>query len=477
MREAAERYWVTFKDAWNNRASLGDSRLGQTERAFLPAALEILETPPSPTVRILAWSLIGLFAVALAWACIGHIDIIATAQGKIIPSGRVKEIQPLDKAVVKKIYVKEGQYVNQGDALIELDQALTAADQTKLSQELAFVESSIKRQDLFIKLLARPAQQPDLSRLQALFPSAGQPGAADQSQLLMQQWNTYRSKRESLEAQLREKDAERRSSREVIRQLEETLPIALKQYQAFKALREKDMVSDFDRMEKEKAYIEQRQSLAAERARQEQLAASVRTVEKEIQALDAETRRQTLADLQDSERQRQSITQELNKARDLNAKQILHAPVSGTVQQLVVTTIGGVVTEAQPLMLIVPKGEQLEAEVNLENKDIGFVREGQKAEIKIDTFPYTRYGVIDAVVTDITKDAVENKDALGDAKKTLVYKMRLKMAKSSLRVDGKEVGLGPGMAVTAEVKTGKRRLIEYFLSPLIQHVGESVRER
>jgi hemolysin D len=128
-------------------------------------------------------------------------------------------------------------------------------------------------------------------------------------------------------------------------------------------------------------------------------------------------------------------------------------------------------------MLIVPRGEKLEAEVDVENKDIGFVRVGQKAEIKIDTFPYTRYGIIDAQITGITKDAVENKDAATGQSKTLVYKMQLTMAKSSLWVDGKDVELGPGMAVTAEVKTGKRRLIEYFLSPLIQHVGESVRER
>jgi len=197
----------------------------------------------------------------------------------------------------------------------------------------------------------------------------------------------------------------------------------------------------------------------------------VRTTEKEILALDAEARRQALAEVQDAKRQRQAMEQELTKATGLNARQVLYAPVAGEVQQLVVTTIGGVVTEAQPLMMVVPKGAKLEAEVNVENKDIGFVREGQVAEIKVHTFPFTRYGVIDAKVTGITRDVVE------DEKRGLVYKMRLEMAKLSLMVDGKEVGLSPGMAVSAEVKTGKRRLIEYFLSPLIQHVYESVRER
>lgn len=299
----------------------------------------------------------------------------------------------------------------------------------------------------------------------------GKPNESDQSQLLLQQWNTFRSKRESLEAQLRERQAEKQSSSEVIKQLEETLPITTKHYQVYKDLRKQDMVSDFDCMEKEKAYIEQRQSLAAERSHQHQLAAAVRNIEKEILALDADTRRQALSEIQDNVRQHQSIQQELAKATDLNTRQVLQAPVAGTVQQLVVTTIGGVVTEAQPLMLIVPRGEKLEVEADLGNRDIGFVREGQDAEVKIDTFPFTRYGFINAKVIDVTKDAVQ------DEKKGLIYKIRLRMDKSTMIVDGREVNLSPGMAVTAEVKTGKRRLIEYILSPLKKYANESVRER
>jgi len=459
-------FWTTLKDAWTGRAAMGDKHLIQVERAFLPAALEILETPPSPTVRILAWSIVVLFTIALTWACLGHIDVVAVAEGKIIPSGRTKVIQPLEKAVVKAILVKEGQYVNQGDALIELDRTLTGADQAKYTKELAFINGTIKRQELFVKLLADPGRAVDVAGLQAALPTD-----KDQVQLLLQQWNSYRSRRDSLEAQLRENQAARRTSEEVIKQLEETLPLTTKRFQAYQRLKDEGAVSDFDYMDKQKEFIDQRQALAAERAHHEQLDAAVRTIEKEILALDAEARRQALAEIQDAQRQRQAMEQDLTKATDLNAKQVLYAPVAGEVQQLVVTTIGGVVTEAQPLMLIVPRGAKLEAEVNVENKDIGFVREGQVAEIKVHTFPFTRYGVIDAKVTGITRDAVE------DEKLGLVYKMRLEMAKSSLWVDGKEVGLSPGMAVSAEVKTGKRRLIEYFLSPLIQHVDESVRER
>ncbi len=459
-------FWTTLKDAWTNRAGMGDKRLTSVERAFLPAALEIVETPPSPTVRVLAWSIVTLFFIALTWACLGHIDIVAVAEGKIIPSGRTKVIQPLEKAVVKGILVKEGQYVNQGDALIELDRTLTGADQAKYAKELAFLDGTIHRQELFVKLLAEPGRTVDPAGLNSALTDN-----PDQVQLLLQQWNSYRSRRDSLEARLRENEAARRTSGEIIKQLEETLPLATRRFQAYQKLKDEGAVSDFDYMDKQKELIDQRQALAAERSHHDQLGAAVRTTEKEILALDAEARRQALAEVQDAKRQRQAMEQELTKATGLNARQVLYAPVAGEVQQLVVTTIGGVVTEAQPLMMVVPKGAKLEAEVNVENKDIGFVREGQVAEIKVHTFPFTRYGVIDAKVTGITRDVVE------DEKRGLVYKMRLEMAKLSLMVDGKEVGLSPGMAVSAEVKTGKRRLIEYFLSPLIQHVYESVRER
>jgi hemolysin D len=149
----------------------------------------------------------------------------------------------------------------------------------------------------------------------------------------------------------------------------------------------------------------------------------------------------------------------------------LTSPVDGTVQQLAVHTIGGVVTPAQPLMMIVPRDNPLEVEAFIENKDIGFVRPGQEAQVKVETFQYTKYGTIEAKVTSVSLDAIN------DEKRGLIYSTRVKMARSALRVEGTEVDLSPGMAVSVEIKTGKRRLIEYFLSPLIQHAGESLRER
>ena len=171
------------------------------------------------------------------------------------------------------------------------------------------------------------------------------------------------------------------------------------------------------------------------------------------------------------QRQITALEEEVIKSRDLNAKQVIYAPVTGRVQELAVTTIGAVVSDAQKLMIIVPEENELEATVYIENKDIGFVEEGMQAEIKVHTFPFTKYGVIDAEVVNISNDATL------DDQRGLIYGMQLKMKKNSLWVNGKEVRLMPGMGVTAEVKTGYRRVIEFFLSPLLRKGKEGLRER
>ena len=211
--------------------------------------------------------------------------------------------------------------------------------------------------------------------------------------------------------------------------------------------------------------------MAAERQRLNQLKEAESEVKHQLQTLTAQTTSQTLQDMTEVQRQIASLDEELTKATDLNNKQILYAPVEGQVQELAINTVGGVVTEAQQLMLIVPSEEQLEVEVFLENKDIGFVHEGMPAELKIHTFPFTKYGVIDGEVTTVSDDATV------DEQRGLIYGMHLLMKKNTIWVDNKEVRLMPGMAVTAEVKTGTRRIIEFFLAPLLRHGNESVRER
>ncbi len=229
--------------------------------------------------------------------------------------------------------------------------------------------------------------------------------------------------------------------------------------------------SEMEFLEVEQTRIEQRQTLLSYRAQQLQNIAAIETSAQQLNTLKAEVISRTLTRVDELQRQIQSLTQELAKANDIKAKQILHAPVDGNIQQLAVHTIGGVVTEAQVLMQLVPHNDYLEVEAVLENKDIGFVHVGQTAEIKINTLNFTKYGVIDAEVVGVTADAVV------DEVKGLVYKLRLKMPQKTMNINGREINLLPGMSVMAEVKTGKRKLIEFVLSPLLRKADESVGER
>ena len=188
-------------------------------------------------------------------------------------------------------------------------------------------------------------------------------------------------------------------------------------------------------------------------------------------ALTAETRRIALDSINEAEQKAAALRQDLVKLESRGRLMTLTAPVDGTVQQLAVHTVGGVVTPAQPLMMIVPSDAAVEVEALLENKDIGFVHAAQAAEVKVETFPFTKYGTLHAQVTHVSSDAIN------DEKKGLVYAARVKLERATMRVEERTVNLTPGMAVTVEIKTGRRRVIEYFLAPLLQYRDESLRER
>ncbi len=465
-------YWTALIDAWQNRANLGERKRNERELDFLPAALEVLERPPSPLGKFLGRTLMALVTIGIVWACVGNIDITAVAEGKIISSSRIKDIQPLEKGVVKAIYVKEGELVRAGQPLVELDQTLSVAEQTRIAQELHFAQTNWMSEGALLKALQQSTTpqlpQADTHPIAAVLTPSER---SIQTQLLQQKWLDHRSRVSTIESQKKEQEAALQSVEARIVQLQQTLPLATKRAEAVKHLVEQKNASEMEYLEVEQSRIEQQQTLLSYQAQRKQNLAAIETAAQQLNTLKAETLSQTLMRVDELQRQVQSLTQELAKANDIKAKQILYAPVDGNVQQLAVHTIGGVVTEAQVLMQLVPHNDYLEVEATLENKDIGFVHIGQTAEIKINTFNFTKYGVIDAEVVGVTADAVV------DEVKGLVYKLRLKMSQKIMNINGREVTLLPGMSVMAEVKTGKRKLIEFVLSPLLRKADESVGER
>jgi len=446
------------------------------ETEFLPAALEIQEKPPSPAGRAIAWSVMAFFAIAVVWAMVGEIDIVATARGKIIPSGRVKVIQPVEIGVVRQIPVQEGQQVKAGDLLIELDPTSTQADLGSLEMELLAARLDEARYRQLQQLSNRESGVKASSgfTLQLPAPLTQEAGAGVirlQEQMLRSEWSEHRARLAALDNTIESRQADLAATRNEVNKLEGTLPLVTRRANALKGLVAKKLSAEQAWLELEEKRVIQQHELAVLKNRISQVESSIQEARQQRQALESEFMRQLLTGLSETGRHIDQLQQERVKATQRTELQRLTAPVSGVVQQLAVHTIGGVVTPAQELMKIVPESESLEVEAWILNKDIGFVDEGQAVEVKIETFPFTRYGTIDAELVDVSSDAVT------DEEKGLVYAGRVLMQKSVIQVREKLVNLTPGMAVTVEIKTGKRRLIEFFLSPLLRYKQESLGER
>ncbi|MCI0400835.1 MAG: HlyD family type I secretion periplasmic adaptor subunit [Gammaproteobacteria bacterium] len=461
-----------------------EARVKRQEMEFLPAALEIQETPPAPIAHAIVWAIILFFSIAVGWAIVGQVDIVAVAHGKIIPSGRVKVIQPLETSVVRAILVDDGQRVEEGQVLIELDTTISGADRDRLITERTAAELDKARNEALLKAIREPGTAQDVAKSTgaALLSDAGQvvspPGTkVTELQLQLQQnrlekeYGEYQGQLAEIDHEIKEQNAERAATLNRIQQLEATIPLITERAEALKKLLETHSVARVQWLELEQERIEQMKGKDVQRDQLAKFEAEVGQLNEKRHVFQAQYETKWLAELSDIETRIAVYDQELIKAEQRQTTKRLTAPISGIVQQLAVHTVGGVVTPAQELMLIVPDDEHLEAEAWIQNKDIGFVHEGQEAEVKIEAFPFTKYGTIDGEIVNLTNDAVP------DEKLGLVYAANVGLEKSTIQVEDKLVNLSPGMAVTVEVKTGKRRLIEYLMSPLLRYKDESVKER
>lgn len=469
LQDLLARYRTVFNEAWQARHELAGPKRLSDELAFLPAALSLQETPVHPAPRRLAFALIVLFLIALLWSVVGQIDIVAVASGRIVVSERSKLVQPLERSVVRRVLVKDGDPVEAGQVLVELDPTSASADKTSIDEQLKSAQSELLRTRALSQVIQRPALLPDLGGVLPAGWSESDARAARAQ--LNDEWSDITAKLARAAAEIQRREAEIATVRQMVAKLETTLPIARQREADFRQLAEQGFMSAHANQDRTRERIELERDLATQRARLAEAAATLKESENARTAFLAETRRNLSEREAAAELRRQQGIQEQAKAAQRERLTTLKAPVAGTVQQLAVHTEGGVVTEAQPLMVIVPTGAQVTAEVTLENKDIGFVRAGQSAEIKLETFPYTRYGTVGAVVRTVTADAVN------DEKRGAIFPVTLVLARSHVDVDGTAVKLSPGMNLTAEIKTGRRRIIEYLLSPIQRAASESLRER
>lgn len=431
-------YRKVFGDSWARRDQLKDNLFKEQEAEFLPAALSLQEKPVSPGARLTAGVLIALLVTLVIWSALGQMDIIVNAVGEIIPSERTKTIASMEVASVKVLYVEEGQFVKKGDVLIELDASAPSAEHAKAMSDVTEAMLQIARSNAMIAAI-NSLTPPWLSPIKGVAPEK----LHDAQKHLDGQFQDFRAKLERIEG--------------AINNYSQALPLATQEAANFKELAKNHDVSMQDYLQKEQARIELKRLLM--------------DAKNQRAALIAETRRAAYDVRREGERILGESQPDAQRAAYQSRLLKLVSPIDGTVQQLAVHTIGGVVPAVQPLMLIVPQENKLEVQAMVENKDIGFIKEGQIAAVKVDAFEYNKYGTIPARVIHISRDAIK------DEKRGLIYSVKVALDKSSVIVDGRDTKLSAGMTVKVEINTGKRRVIEYFLSPLLRHTKESLHER
>nr|WP_240318537.1 HlyD family type I secretion periplasmic adaptor subunit [Lysobacter sp. TY2-98] len=455
-----------FKAAWSARGELESPSRTADELAFLPAHLELVETPTSPLPRWTLRILMALIAVAIAWACIGELDIVAVAPGKVVVGSRSKVIQSAETAVVTRIHVQDGQAVRKGQLLIELDRSATGADYAKADEALIAAKLAELRLQALADALAS-GKPPSLGSAQGL-PALRY---TNEQALARSQFDAFNARRDSLIAAINQRRAELATAQGLVEPLAETARIAETRSADYAKLVEDKYVTRHDYLAREQERIAAERDLAAQKSRLAEIRSTLSEAQEQLRVLITDTRQHTLDQLRVAREQVGQFEPELAKADSRNRLMQLRAPTDGTVQQLAIHTQGGVVTPAQPLLVLVPKSDALEVEATVLNKDIGFVRAGQPVTVKIDSFPYTRYGYLRGVVESVSHDAAQ------DEKLGLVFPARIRLQTATLDVDGAVLRVTPGMSLSTEIKTGKQRLAAYLLGALRKQTGEALRER
>lgn len=434
-----------------------------TMNPFGSAALALQSQPPQWAARMVSLGICAMVALGIGFASVAKMDVVVSAQGKVVPPGKSKVVQPLESGVVRSIAVRDGQSVKAGDVLVELDPTSTDADRQRLQRDLWASQAEVLRATNLLEgraaFVAPEGMPPELAANQA---------AVQQSRLAEQ-----RARLAALDADIGKRASDAQAIGNTIKQLRQSVPLIEQKNRMREDLAQTGHVARTSLMETQLELLTAQKELAVQGDRLQESQASQRAaVEQRAQAV-AEFRARTSAELVEAIKRRDGLEQELVKANQRLALQTLRAPIDGVVQQLAVTTVGGVVTAAQPLLTVVPNEAPLELEAQVLNRDVGQIKVGQRVINKVETFDFTRYGYIDGEVLWVGTDAV------ADPKLGLVYPVRIRLSQLHTPnvVNGHHGAVTAGMNVTADIRTDERRMIEYVLAPMLRYKQEAMRER
>lgn len=430
---------------------------------FSTAAIAMRQQPPVWVARMVTLAICAMAVVALAYACLASMDIVVTAQGRVSASGKSKVIQPLEAGVVKAIAVRDGQSVKAGDLLLELDATATLADRDRLQREFWETQADVARLNALLSGKDAWTEARDLPVAMV----------ANQQAVLASRRSEQDSRVAALDADIARRTADREAISANIAQLHNSLPLVRKKHEMREELASTGHIAQTGLIETRLELLNMEKDISVMGKRLNESAASLHASVQQRKQAQAEFRARGSAELVDAIRKHDAARQELVKATQRRDLQTLRSPIDGVVQQLAVTTVGGVVTQAQALMTIVPHDALLEVEAQVMNRDIGHLKVGQRVINKVETFDFTRFGYIEGTVQWVGTDAVN------DSKLGPVYPVRIKLNTTETPnvVNDLHGTVTAGMSVTSDIRTGERRMIEYFISPMLRYKQESLRER
>lgn len=408
---------------------------------FLPIVSEIQEEPLNPLGRTMFWTLITLIVCTGLWLFFGKADVVVSARGKVIPDGETKIIQPLETGVIKKILIKEGDYVKKGQTLIEIDTSTTKPQLESMKANLEYINLERKR-------------------LNAA--SRGQTFDASQKEEEQTQLGLYQSSIADLRNQLQAKRKEIQGIDEEISNYKTQLSINSAKERRMNSVSDIIAKNDLEKVKAENAeYRSKIQELRHQKSKAQQ----------EANYIQSNFKTQNFNELADRDKKATELDASIKEIEFRKKQQNIVSPVDGYVNTLLVHTPGGVVTPAEKLISVVPEGAPLVVKATVMNKDIGFIRAGMPVLIKIDTFDFQKYGMINGIVKKVSKDSVEDQ-RLGP-----IYDVFVTPLNHTLMVEGRETPISTGMSLTAEIKIRKRRIIEFFIYPMIKYWNQAIQIR
>lgn len=443
---------------------------------FAPRLLAIQESPPRKLPKVILYVVLILFCILLAWAIVGRLDIVATAEGKLIPKSYVKIVQPADGGIVQEILVYEGQSVQQGDVLMRMDANSTLSDAQSVEGEMRLRALQLRRIDAELgkgKFVQLPEDPQDLFLKTKQHYEANLQAYED---TLSQEVQNLQKAQHDLS-----------SSKEVLEKLEQILPMYQLNASSFSKLAKEGFVSQIEAQDKERERIEKEQDFRAQKSTVKGLISAVKASEKHLAQITSSHKSQLENERSDAQSQHNKLIQEWGKNLHKATLLELRAPQSGTIKDLATHTQGSVVSPGSVLMSLVPHDDLLQAEIMIKNEDVGFVHPGQEVKIKLTAYPFQKYGMIEGEVIHVGADSIQSQQPQMDAssnsnspqQQTMVmnYKALIKLNAQQIILDGKVLKLTSGMQTVCEIHLGKRTVMEYLLSPVQKAWHESGRER